>query len=81
MLNLGLFLRLGFGAGRLFGTILQSLNDEFKSFFKALLRLVEFRKLDREVERENQFISSVLDSFGQVDKVLVHDKGLLGCLE
>jgi len=81
VLNLGLLLRLGFGARRLFGTIFQSLNDELKSFFKALFRLVEFRELDREVERENQFVSSVLDSFSQVDKVLVHDKGLLGCLE
>lgn len=81
MLNLGLLLRLRFGAGRLFGTIFQSLDNKLKGFFKALLRLVEFRELDGEVERENKFISSVLDSFSQVDKVLVHNKGLLGCLK
>jgi len=47
----------------------------------ALFGVVEVRKLDWELESENQLICLVLDGFGQINKVLEHNKTLLSIIE
>ena len=60
--------------------ILASLaHDDAQGVYQATLRVVELWQRDREVKDVDKLVGLVLNGLSQIDKVLIHDKGLL-CL-
>ena len=61
--------------------ILCSINNYSQSVDQAFLWIIEIWKGDWEIKYVDELVSLVFDSFSQIHKVLVHNKGFLDFID